>query len=318
MKKWFTGPDSAEKVENELIDHFVSIIEPRLKQVKGYREKLREPIQMCQAHCRAMISEIPGPILVKRSGTNDDPLIRAVFLAENNLQSLIKKADAEYQGSLKGTRRFGLLTMRSTERTVFGRKKQGDMILGDTAMRAITFIDHNLVGLANSLPNSMKALESFCLDILAESAARELSEKRTNLVDLRDRKEKLRAMNRMFGEGQVDGMGAIVVPFDPEYKEKKKRLQEMILETEHDIDKAIRTSQTPEDWLLIMTEFLSRPKDILSMHVVSLRLDWSNILTSDPDEKADTISLAAFTLSHEMQREGVLIAYSRDDSASDY
>jgi len=317
LKKWFAGPDSAEQAENELIDHFVSIVEPRLKQVRGYREKLRRPIQMCQTHCRAMLSEIPGPVLVKRSGTTDDALIRSVFLAENNLQSLIKRADAKYQGSLEGSRRFGLLTMRSTERTVFGRKKQGDMILGDTAMRAITFIDHNLVGLSNSLPNSMKALESFCLDIMAESAARELSEKRTNLVDLRDRKEKLRAMNRMFGEGQVDGMGAIVVPFDPEYKEKKRRLQEMIIETDHEIVHAIKTSQTPEDWLLLMTDFLSRPKDILSMHVVSLRLDWSNILTSDPDEKADTISLAAFNLSHEMQREGVLIAYDQDESSRD-
>lgn len=317
MKKWFAGPDSAEQAENELIDHFVSIIEPRLKQVRGYREKLRRPIQMCQAHCRAVVSEIPGPILVKRSGTTDDSLIRAVFLAENNLQSLVKRVDAEYNGSLEGSRRFGLLTMRSTEKTVFGRKKQGDVILGDMAMRAITFIDHNIVGLSNSLPNSMKALESFCLDIMAESASRELSEKRTNLVDLRDRKEKLRAMSRMFGKGQVDGMGAIVVPFDPEYKEKKRRLQEMIIETDHEIVNAIKKSQTPEDWLLIMADFLSRPKDILSMHVVSLRLDWSNILTSDPDEKANTISLAAFSLSHEMQREGVLIAYDRDESARD-
>jgi len=46
------------------------------------------------------------------------------------------------------------------------------------------------------------------------------------------------------------------------------------------------------------------------MQRISLRLNWKNVLTDDPNEKAETITFATFTLSDEMQREGVLVEYN--------
>lgn len=85
----------------------------------------------------------------------------------------------------------------------------------------------------------------------------------------------------------------------------------MLVETESEIATARSESERPEDWLTIVENFLSRPEDILSMRPVSLRLNWSNVLTDDPDEKANTITFATFTLADEMQREGVLVAYEQ-------
>jgi hypothetical protein len=202
--------------------------------------------------------------------------------------------------------------MRSTEKKIFGRKKQGEMILGDVAMRSIDFTDHNLVGLATTLADSRAALEKFTLEIIIEAAARELSEIRKRLVDLRQRQEQLRAMKKMFGSsGTGAGMGCIFVPFDPEKDEKKKKLEQMLVDTENEIAETCDKSGTPEKWLTIVENFLARPEDILSMRLISLRLNWSNVLTNDPDEKANTINLATFTMADEMQREGVLVAYEQ-------
>ena len=186
------------------------------------------------------------------------------------------------------------------------------MIVGDAAMRTINFTDHNLVGLATTLTNSRKALEKYSLEIIAEATARQLSEIRTKLVDLRQRQEWLRAMNKMLGGEKKAGMGCVFVPFDPEKQQKQQKLKQMLVETESEIAAASSESGMPEDWLTIVENFLATPEDIMSMQLVSLRLNWSNVLTDDPDEKAETITFATFTLADEMQREGILVAYDQE------
>ncbi len=292
--------------ENELIDHIVQTIEPKLKLVRGYRKRLLQPTRVCREHCRAIVARIPGPFRLKRTGHCDDPVIKAAFAGSDQIINVLDRANrAQSHPAVSGTDGVALLTMTSREKTIFGRKKLGDMIIGDAAMRSINFTDHNIVGLATTLDESIEALEKYSLDIIAEATARKLSEIRTRLVDLRQRKEQLRAMNKMFGGGK--GLGCVFVPYDPDKQKKQKEIEQMLVETESEIAAASSNSEMPEDWLTIVENFLSKPEDILSMQLVSLRLDWSNVLTDDPDEKADTVTLATFTLADEMQREGVLV-----------
>ncbi len=305
--RWF-GDD---KPETELIDYVITTVEPKLKRVKNYKKRLQEPLKRCRGHCRSMVEEIPGPIYIQGSGNSDNPVIKAIFSGSEGITSLLQRIDENTPKlALTGNRRVALVTMTSREKTIFGRKKKGNMIVADAAMRAITFYDHNIVGLAGTLIDSKEELENFCLEIIAEATARELSEIRTKLVDLRQRKERLCAMQKMFGDNS-GGMGCVFVPYDPEREKKKTKLAQMLVETETEIADACSRSETPEDWLKIVEDFLSKPEDILSMRLVSLRLDWSNVLTDDPAEQANTITLATFTLADEMQREGVLIAYKQ-------
>jgi hypothetical protein len=298
--------------ENELIDYVVNTVEPKLKLAKDYRKRLLGPVNLCREHCKAIVAEIPGPISLKQSGYYDDPVINAAFLGSDRIENLLKRADGrKSQPTLAGTKRVALLTMKSKEKIVFGTKRQGDMILGDIAMRAITFTDHNIVGLATTLSSSREALEKFTFDIIVEATARELSEIRTKLVDLRQRQERLRAMKKMFGDGEGAGFGCVFVPFDPERQKKKEKLEKMLEETDSELAVARHESEMPENWLTIVENFLSKPEDILNIRLVSLRLNWSNILTDDPDEKANTITLATFTLADEMQREGILVSYEQ-------
>lgn len=299
--------------EDEHIDYVLDIIEPKLKRVRGYRKRLQGPIQSCLAHCKSMVTEIPGPILINRSSYNNDPVINATFTSSYILQEVLARAkQTEAQKSLLGNKRFGLLTMTSKQKTIFGRKQQGDMIVGDSAMRSISFFDHNIVGLTTTLEASMVALEKYCLDIIAEAVEHQLSELRDNLVDLRKRHEQLRAMNKVFGdEARSSGMGGVFVPYDPEKATKQKKLEQLLLETENEIAEASSKTETPEGWLSIVEELLSKPEDILSMRIITLRLDWKNVLTDDPHERANTVTLATFTFANEMQKEGVLVTYEQ-------
>ncbi len=308
----FVGLFHANEPENELIDYVVNTIEPKLKRVRGYRKRLQGPLEICREHCKTIVADIPGPIYLKRSGYSDDPLIKAAFPDSARFEDLLNRANGTTaQNALSGADRVALLTMTSREKTIFGTKKQGDMIVGDATLRTINFTDHNIVGLATTLENSRKALEKYTLEIIVEATARQLSEIITKLVDLRKRQEWLRAMDKMFGGGKGLGMGCVFVPFDPEKQKKQQQIEQMLEETESEIASTRSESETPENWLTIVQDILSRPEDMLSIRLVSLRLNWCNVLTDDPEEKANTITFATFTLGDEMQREGVLIAYEQ-------
>jgi hypothetical protein len=116
-------------------------------------------------------------------------------------------------------------------------------------------------------------------------------------------------MGRMFGEETRADMGCMFVPYDPEKSRKRQEVDKLLAETEDEIASAKTGNETPEDWLSIVEQFLSTPEDVLNMRLMSLRLNWKNVLTDDPSEKADVITFATFTVADEMQREGVLVEY---------
>jgi hypothetical protein len=296
--------------DHELVDYAVNIIEPNLKLAKNYHTRLREPLKICRAHCRALVAEIPGPIKLRRNGNRGDPFIRAAFTKAEQLEELLNRADQVTSSApLSGTQRVALLTMTSKERTIFGTRRMGDMVVGDAAMRAVTFTDHTIVGLSSNLASSREALEQYTFDILIEAAAKQLSEIRTRLVDLNQRQQWLRTMGKMFGEETRADMGCMFVPYDPEKSRKQKEIDKLLAETEDELASAREGTETPDDWLKIVEQFLSTPDDILNMRLMSLRLNWKNVLTDDPSEKADIITFATFTVADEMQREGVLVEY---------
>jgi hypothetical protein len=295
---------------NERIDYAVDIIEPQLRLAKNYRARLREPVKLCRAHCRALVEEIPGPIKLRRNGNRSDPFIRAAFTRAEQLEELLSRADQTgSSATLSGRQRVALLTMTSKERTIFGTRRMGDMMVGDAAMRAVTFTDHAIVGLSSNLASSREALEQYTFDILIEAAARHLSEIRTRLVDLNQRQQWLRTMGKMFGEETRADMGCMFVPYDSEKSRKRQEVDKLLAQTEDELVSAKSGKETPEDWLKIVEQFLSTPEDVLNMRLMSLRLNWKNVLTDDPGEKADVITFATFTVADEMQREGVLVEY---------
>ncbi len=309
IQGWFNHSDP----ERDRADYAVQIIEPKLKLARNYRKRLREPLRKCRAHCRALVAEIPGPIKLRRNSYHNEPFVKAAFTRAEHLEQLLTQTDlSPSAASLTGSDRVALLTMSSRERTIFGRKQMGDLMVADAAMRAVTFTDHALVGLSTTLASSREALEKYTFDILIEAAARELSEVRTRLVDLNQRQQWLRAMGKLFGKETGTGMGCMFVPYDPDRSRKQEEIRQLLEETEDEIAEARRGSETPDDWLALVENFLSAPDDILNMRLMSLRLNWKNVLTDDPSEKADTITFATFTVADELQREGVLVEYEAE------
>lgn len=306
LTKWYRD----RRAETQLIEYLVETVEPKIRTVSGYRRRLRIPLQICLQHCKAMVVQLPGPIHLKRSNYYSDPLIKAAFVGSTKLEDLLASPEAQMpQHNPSGPEQFALLTMTSTEKTIFGPQKQGEMIVGDAPMRTVTFTDHKIVGLGATLESSRDELEKLSLEVIAEAVARQLAARKSHLAELRQQHESLRAMSRMFGGGSR--ARSVFGVYNMEEQEKLRKIEHLQQETELELAVVSKEIEAPKDRLVILENCLSAPEKILAMRLVSLRLDWKNVVTSDAAEEAQAFTLAHFSLTDELQREGVLIAYEQ-------
>lgn len=306
LTSWYRN----RQAEIKFVEDVVEIVEPKLRNVRGYRQRLRKPLQVCQQHCKAMVAQIPGPIHLDRENYYADPLIKAAFVGSEKIEDLLARPEANVPlENPTGSERFALLTMTRTEKRIFGPKKQGAMIVADAAMQTVTFTDHKIVGLATTLESSRDKLAKLSIEVIAEDAARELAERKSHLADLQRQRENLNAMSRMFGGGSR--ARSVFGHYNPEEQEKLQKVQHLLEETDKELAAVRKGVEEPKDWLAILENYLTAPEKIMHLKILSLRLDWKNVLTSDPEEQAHTITLAQLSLSDERQRDAVLVSYEQ-------
>lgn len=299
------------QAKKQLVEHVVKTVEPKIRQARRYQKQLEKPIQTCLEHCQAMVAGIPGPIHLKPTDYDADPLIHAAFIASEGIENLLLKQDSTLTSPIpSGADRYALLTMTHKETTIYGPKVQGDMILGDVAMQSVTFTDHKIVGLATTLESSQEKLEELCFHLILEAISRELAAKRTNLAELHEHLERLHALSKMFSDG--NNPKNYFGNSSHEDFEKLQKVEQMLKESKEELVHARQGNETPEDWLAILIDYLTMPEKIMHIEHITLRLDWKNVLTDDPGEKANTLTLAQCSLTDEMKRDAVLIAYSME------
>ena len=297
IKQWL----HERQLENEVLDHLVETVDPQMKKVRGHRNKLREPLAICKEYGDNLVATIPGPILADHGKWSATPQLKALFAgAENAEQLLTADAGADPVNYL-------LLTMTRSEKTIFGRKKRGEMVVGDAKMTSVTFTDHKVFPLGATETEARAALEQLSIETIILTASRKLVEVLAELSDLHQQQSNLKAMSKMFGGAgrshNVFGVQSL------EQREKLAHVTEMLEETEHDLELYRSKLETPAQRLDSLAEYLSHPEKILTSEPFSLMLDWRNVIIDHPEDKSIPLELTQFSLPDEMQRDGVLIGF---------
>ena len=87
LKKWYRDRQD----DAQVIDYVVETVEPKIKDVRGYRQSLRQPLELCLQYCKTMITQIPGPIYLKPPNYYADPLINAAFVGSEKIEDLLAR-----------------------------------------------------------------------------------------------------------------------------------------------------------------------------------------------------------------------------------
>lgn len=296
---------SQKKDENKVIDGVVYHIEPKIARVRGYRNLLREPVQKCHQHVQSLVAAIVGPIHLGSSEYHSDPVVHATFAGRERLEEFLNISAKQIEDFCSdGGELFGLLTMTREEKTTYGRKMEGNLIVGDVPMRALNFTEHRIVGAAGSLNDTRLRLEKLALEVLAESARQELKERRTLVDELRDQQSRLKAMARMFGLDRIGKTGSGYL--NAETLQKRDKVKQLLAQTEEELSKAREENETPQDWLEVVVKKLAEPQKILHYVNDTLNLDWRNIRSEFSDEKSNSFTLTRFGLAEELTRDAIL------------
>ena len=304
LRQWYLN----YRAQRELTEHVVEKIDPQLRWVRGYRKRLRLPLQTCRDHCRKIVEGLPGPIELEPPGYDAHPLIKAAFRGAGKIEPLLRQAEFEIDNSeQQGTRRIALLSMIHSGKEMFGRKQNGAMQLGEERLVAITFADHKIVGLATSLEVSREKLEKVVFELIIEAASHELALRRDDVKELKERREKLQAMWRIFGGSSR--FEEAEEPHSSKERQKLVKIHALLEETERELSESLRGTESPGDKINYVESHLSSPWTIFEAERLTFRLDWRNVVTEDPDHQASTVHLARCSLGKEFARDAVLITY---------
>ncbi len=292
----------------ETIEKLVEIADPKIRLARRYRNVLLTPVEVAVSHCRGMANSIPGPVPLNRKTYYDNPLVKALFRTVEEMESLLREArNAAAPGA--GGELFALLTMTKMETTVYGHKQQGEMILADVPMKAVTFVDHRIVAPSSDLETTMTGLVQRSLEILAAVAMEKIASLKANLAELRERRARLSSMQRIL-RGKRQTFEIFAQP-ELENAEKLDELQTLLSQTEREIEAARKEIEYPENELGYLQRIMASPGGTLALRDQLLKLNWMNVLVEGGDEPFHQIGLAELTLNEELRRSAVLVSFNR-------
>lgn len=289
----------------------IEIADPLIRLASGYRKRLLPSLTAAAAYCNGLVAKIPGPVPLQPRTYADNPLVKALFLSTEEVESVLRQVrNSDIPGTAPQV--FALLTMSRTTKTVYGHKQQGEMTLRDVPMQAVTFVDHRLVQPAPSLAAARSQLGRRSLELLALAAMEKISALKANLAELRERRERLVSMHRILcGKRQTF---EILCQPDQQHAEKIRELKTLLAETDAQIAQARKELEPPNDTLALLRKTLEMPAEVLILERFSQHLNWMNVIVDSGEEsEAHDIELAEITFGKELQRSALLVSLARQD-----
>ena len=293
----------------QAVEEVVEIADPIIRLARHYQKALLPSVETAISYCHQLVQALPGPVRLSRASYDNDPRVKALFLSVADLTDLIERGGKGVPAG-SGTEISALLTMTKTEKTIYGHKQQGEMLLGDVAMRAVTFSDHRLVALTPDLAAAKVLLAQRSLAILATAAMEKIAGLRADLAELRERRARLSAMQRIL-LGRSRSFEGFIGP-DLRDAAKVGELQELLRQTDEEIVLSRKGLETPDDTLGHLQRTLAGPNEIFRLREDCLRLNWMNVIAEEGDEIGfEQINLAELILNETLRRSALLVCFDR-------
>ncbi|WP_319587702.1 hypothetical protein [uncultured Desulfobulbus sp.] len=301
----------------QITDYVVQIADPVIRQAKGYRKVLHEPIAGSMEYCQALIDAIPGPVVLDKNRYYDDPLVKALFASPDELEEVLRLSP-----DVNALRKRGqtgevvaLLTMTQQEKTIFGHQQEGEMLVRDVRQQAVSFFDHRIVAPAADLALTKAGIVNRGLEVLATVAMEQITTLRSRKAELQGKKEYLKGIQKILGgKNHVREMFA---SRDPVNWEELRKAEKALAEVEEELERLREHIATPEQSLGYLEAIMRKPGDILEVHNQFFRLNWMGVRVDDgPGSDGNDITLAEFSLQEEFRRSAVLVSFALGATSS--
>ena len=291
-------------------DLVVQIADPVIRQAKRYRQVLADPIAGSMRYFQSLLETIPGPVILDRSRYYDDPTVKALFASPDELDEVLRfnpEINKLRQQGLTGEM-VAMMTMLQQERTIFGHKQEGELLVRDVRQQAVSFTDHRIVAPAADFGATKTGIVNRGLEVLATVAMERITTLRANKAELQGKKEYLQAMIKILG-GRSHRQELFAVPTAHNRGELQKARQ-ALAEVEQELETLRQRIALPEQSLEYLEEVMRQPEEMLVVQRQNLRLNWKGVRVDDePDSEGNDIALAEFSM-EDVRRSAVLVTFT--------
>lgn len=291
-------------------DRVVDIADPVIRQAKHYKKVLAEPVSGAMRYFHSLLEAIPGPVVLDPKRYYDDPTVKALFASPQELDEVLR-----FNPEINKLRKQGLsgemvamMTMLQEERTIFGHKQDGEMIVRDARLQAVSFSDHRIVAPSANLEAARDGIVNRGLEVLATVAMERITTLRANKAELQGKKEYLQGMAKILG-GKSHRQELFAAP-TAHNREELRKVEQMLIEVEQELETVRRQIALPEQSLAHLEEIMRQPETMLIARRQTLRLNWMGVRVEDePGSEGNDITLAEFSM-EEVRRSAVLVTFA--------
>lgn len=294
----------------ETTEMIVDIVDPKIRLAHGYRKALLPSVEAAMKYCQELVASIPGPVRLGQDSYYYDPLVKILFPSIDEMEMILRLAQDKEHSHFKSKEIVALLTMIRTEKTIFSYQLQGELFLRDVAMRTVNFNEHRIVAPSDDLQTARTQLKQRSLEVLATMAKQKITSLQTNIIELREHRERIAFMIRVLGGRSRTFQQS--AHFGPEKTYKVKELEQMLAVIEKKIELA-KNELYPENILNNLKQIISTPEYLLSPCQYSLNVNWMNVLVEINEQDEYTrIAFVEVAFDKDMQsRSSILVNFDR-------
>lgn len=306
----FQSQATADDPVVQATDRVVQIADPVIRQAKRYRQVLADPVAGSMRYFQSLLATIPGPVALDRNRYYDDPTVKALFASPEELDEVLRLNPEINKLRKQGLRgdMVAMMTMLQQERTIFGHKQEGELLVRDVRQQAVSFTDHRIVAPSADLDTAKDGIVNRGLEVLATVAMERITTLRANKAELQGKKEYLQGMVKIFG-GRSHRQELFAAP-TAHNREELRKVEQMLAEVERELEEVRQRIALPEQSLAHLEEIMRQPETMLIARRQSLRLNWMGVRVDDePGSEGNEITLAEFSM-EDVRRSAVLVTFS--------
>jgi hypothetical protein len=266
-------------------DEIVATVEPRIKLVRDWRERLEPSIRKAVVVMRGFVREFPPPVELTREGWAADPQMRAFFASADDVEHVLSLSkemhaffDAPAHAAADGA--YVLLGMSVQQKNVLASVTEGEMLRRDVQRTTVSFGHHVLIAPAADGPSLRVEVGRRILVSLARVALGRIGAMLADAKDLDQRKAYLRVRLKYLRAGARSAEGMV----------SDQAHDSEIAQAQAELNATVSALQASKRKLVTMNDYIDQVRDVLDHadeHLMfkarTLRLTSMNFLAADGD-----------------------------------
>ncbi len=278
IRSWFGAPSgSSTDALQEAIEVVVDNSTPKIRLVRGYKKKLKPPVESALDFIADLIKAIPGPIDATDQSLADNLLIKAFFLNRDEFEAIIsvdEDLNAFFAENQPGDF-FVMLGMQRDTKTTFGARLQGDIVVRDVAMQSVTFSDQRFRAPSVSMDAAYQNLALGVLQVLAHQALEIILKEQARQTELEQLEDELAAKIKAMARARRN---LVLKKKDAADMHSYQEGQELLDQVEAELNR-IETEQRGLNYYLDrLIQVLQHPENYITTEMSTVHLDRTGIL----------------------------------------